>query len=90
MTVELLRAVVRPTVTWTLVGAQVAIAVGWATGAFVGAESAFAALAPFTMMALVFWFRARDDDRDREEREDRLHSEREEREGVLLAEPSED
>lgn len=51
---------VRPLVTLTLVGAQIALAYFWTAGA-VGAEKAFAALSPFTSMALIFWFRSRDE-----------------------------
>jgi len=38
---------------------QAGLAVGWAGGA--EAADAFAALAPFTMMALTFWFKSRED-----------------------------
>ena len=61
MTLEGLRAAVRPTVTWGLVLVQAALAVLWATGT--AAADAFAALAPFTMMAMTFYFRSRDDRR---------------------------
>ncbi len=53
------KSVVRPTVTWGLVAVQAGLAVAWAIGA--NAEQAFAALAPFTMMAMTFWFRSRED-----------------------------
>jgi hypothetical protein len=57
--IEVVRAAVRPTVTWGLVAVQAALAIGWAVGA--DAEQAFAALGPFTMMAMTFWFRSRED-----------------------------
>jgi len=60
MKIDYLRSLVRPTVTWGLVIVQSVIAVGWATGALTQAESAFAALSPFTMMTLVFWFKDRE------------------------------
>jgi hypothetical protein len=59
--VEFIRALVRPLTTWGLVLVQAALAVLWATGT--AAADAFAALAPFTMMAMTFWFRSRDDRR---------------------------
>ena len=59
MTIETLRAAVRPTVTWGLVVAQGGLAIAWATG--LDAADAFAALAPFTMMAMTFWFKSRED-----------------------------
>ena len=59
MTIETLRSAVRPTVTWGLVVAQAGLAVAWAAG--VDAADAFAALAPFTMMAMTFWFKSRED-----------------------------
>jgi len=57
--VDAIKATVRPTVTWGLVVVQAGLAVAWATGA--DAEQAFAALGPFTMMAMTFWFRSRED-----------------------------
>lgn len=57
--IEFVRAAVRPTVTWGLVAVQAGLAVAWAGG--VEAADAFAALAPFTMMALTFWFKSRED-----------------------------
>jgi hypothetical protein len=58
MNIDSLRAAVRPTVTWGLVLVQAALAVLWATGTT--AADAFAALAPFTMMAMTFWFKSRE------------------------------
>ncbi len=57
--IDAIRAAVRPTVTWGLVAVQAGLAVAWATGA--NAEQAFAALGPFTMMAMTFWFHSRED-----------------------------
>lgn len=57
--IEFVRATVRPTVTWSLVVVQASLAVAWATGT--EAADAFAALAPFTMMAMTFWFKSRED-----------------------------
>ena len=57
--IDFVRAAVRPTVTWGLVAVQAGLAVGWAGG--VAAVDAFAALAPFTMMAMTFWFKSRED-----------------------------
>jgi hypothetical protein len=51
---------VRPLVTVVLVVAQIALAGWWANGSS-GAEPAFAALSPFTSMALIFWFKSRDE-----------------------------
>lgn len=53
-----LRSSVRPVITFSLVAAQVGLAVAWV---WVGeaAEKPFAALAPFTMMALQNWFGSR-------------------------------
>lgn len=56
--IDFLRAIVRPAVTFGLVAAQVALAFAWLENKD-AAEPAFAALAPFTMMALTFWFRER-------------------------------
>lgn len=56
---EFLRAAVRPTVTWGLVAVQAGLAVAWAVGT--AAADAFAALSPFTMMAMTFWFKSRED-----------------------------
>ena len=55
---DFVRGVVRPLVTFGLVATQAALTVIWVTGP-VDAEKPFAALAPFTMMALTFWFRDR-------------------------------
>jgi len=68
MNIEFLRSLVRPSVTWLLVVVQSTLAVGWATGTFSGAESAFAALSPFTMLVLVYYFKERTEEHDREER----------------------
>ena len=38
---------------------QAGLAVAWAIGT--DASDAFAALAPFTMMAMTFWFKSRED-----------------------------
>jgi hypothetical protein len=57
--IDSIRAVVRPSVTWGLVVVQAGLAVAWATGT--EAADAFAALAPFTMMAMTFWFKSRED-----------------------------
>ncbi|MBT5774925.1 MAG: hypothetical protein HOH95_11180 [Dehalococcoidia bacterium] len=57
-TIDAIKAAVRPMVTWGLVAVQAGLAVAWATGA--NAEQAFAALGPFTMMAMTFWFRSRE------------------------------
>ena len=57
--IEFVRAAVPPTVTWGLVAVQAGLAVAWATGTEAG--DAFAALAPFTMMAMTFWFKSRED-----------------------------
>lgn len=59
MNIDSIRALVRPTVTWGLVAAQGGLAAAWALG--LEAEQAFAALGPFTMMAMTFWFRSRED-----------------------------
>ena len=58
-TIDAIKGAVRPTVTWGLVAVQAGLAVGWATGA--NAEQVFAGLGPFTMMAMTFWFRSRED-----------------------------
>ena len=57
--IEFVRGAVRPTVTWGLVVVQAGLAVAWAMGT--DAADAFAALAPFTMMAMTFWFKSRED-----------------------------
>ena len=56
---EKIKAAVRPTVTWGLVASQAALAFLWADGRE-AAQEAFAALGPFTMMVLVFWFKTRE------------------------------
>ena len=53
----LMRAAVRPAVTFELVAVQCSIALAWAGGA--DAKEAFAALSPFTMAAVSFWFAER-------------------------------
>lgn len=58
-TMENARGIVRPLVTFGLVAAQVALAFLWTQGAD-NAEPAFAALSPFSMMALTFWFKSRE------------------------------
>lgn len=55
---EFMRAAVRPAVTAALVAAQIGLAFAWAVGA-TNAPDAFAAFAPFTMTAMVFWFNDR-------------------------------
>ena len=57
---ELVRSVVRPTVTWSLVAAQVGLALLWALG-YPDARDAAAMLGPFTMMATTFYFKSRDE-----------------------------
>lgn len=57
------RGVVRPLVTFGLVAAQVALAFFWTQGAD-AAEPAFAALSPFTMMVVTFWFKDRQGEGD--------------------------
>lgn len=59
---EFVRAVVRPTVTWCLVAAQVGLAGLWAVG-YPDAKDAAAMLGPFTMMAATFYFKSRDEAR---------------------------
>lgn len=62
---EYVRAVVRPTVTWCLVLAQVCLATLWAVG-YEDAKDASAMLGPFTMMAVTFYFKSRDELREAE------------------------
>ncbi|MFA7297089.1 MAG: hypothetical protein WC211_07905 [Dehalococcoidia bacterium] len=57
---ELVRATVRPAVTWCLVAGQVGLAVLWAVG-YSEAREAAAMLGPFTMMASTFYFKSRDE-----------------------------
>jgi hypothetical protein len=52
------QTMVRPAVTFGLVAVQAGLAVSWITNG--GAEPAFAALSPFTMMAITFWFKDRE------------------------------
>ncbi len=59
---EFVRAVVRPTVTWCLVAAQVGLAALWVVG-YPDAKDAAAMLGPFTMMAATFYFKSRDETR---------------------------
>ena len=56
---ERIKSLVRPTVTWSLVASQALLAFAWMDGRE-AAPDAFAALGPFTMMVLVFWFKTRD------------------------------
>jgi hypothetical protein len=56
---EFIRAIVRPATTFGLVAVQAGLAIMWANG--VDASDAFAALAPFTMMTVTFWFKSRTD-----------------------------
>lgn len=65
---ELVRGVVRPTVTWCLVAGQVGLALLWALG-HESAEEAAAMLGPFTMMAATFYFKSRDEARAASNRE---------------------
>ncbi len=58
--VDIFNSVVRPAITTALVRAQIAFGVMWATGA-PHAEQASGMLGPFTMMAVTFWFKSRDD-----------------------------
>lgn len=58
---DFVRGITRPTVTWLLVAVQVALALVWALSTTLSLspdtiEGAFSALAPFTMMAMTFWF----------------------------------
>ena len=55
-----IRSLVRPTVTWGLVGSQVGLAFMWAITGSEGAEQAFAALGVFTMMVVRDWFNSRE------------------------------
>jgi hypothetical protein len=57
--VDAIKAAVRPTVTWGLIVVQAGLSVDWATDA--NTEQAFTPLALFTMMAMTFWFRSRED-----------------------------
>lgn len=59
-TVEGVRALVRPTVTWGLIAVQAGIGIGWATGGLPQAEAAFAAMSPFSMMTLTWYFKDRE------------------------------
>ena len=59
MSLDTARGVIRPFVTGTLVLAQIALAGAWTAG-MNGAEPAFAALSPFTMMVVTFWFKSRE------------------------------
>lgn len=59
MSIEGFQSLVRPIVTVGLVGAQVGIAALWSVESTEGVEQAFAALAPFTMMVVTFWFKDR-------------------------------
>ena len=59
MSIKGFQSLVRPVVTVSLVGAQVSIAWLWSVEKTEGVEQAFAALAPFTMMVVTFWFKER-------------------------------
>ena len=61
MTTDTFSTLVRPITTGTFGLAQIGLAVGWAYG-MDGAEQAFAALSPFTMMIITFWFKSRSDE----------------------------
>ena len=54
-----IRSLVRPTVTWALVSAQIALAFAWMLGKE-DAEQAFAAMGVFTMMVVRDWFNSRE------------------------------
>ena len=55
-----IRSLVRPTVTWGLVLAQIGLAVAWTVGA-PHAEQAFAGLGTFTMLVIRDYFASRED-----------------------------
>ena len=55
---------VRPAITVALVITQIALSILWAYGT-PHAEQAFAAVGSFTMMAVTFWFKSRDDEKAR-------------------------
>lgn len=59
MTHDVFSTLVRPVVTLGFSAAQIGIAYLWTTGVD-GAEQAFAALTPFTMMIVTFWFKDRE------------------------------
>ena len=54
-----IRSLVRPTVTWALVAAQITLAFAWMMGKE-DAEQAFAALGVFTMLVIRDWFASRE------------------------------
>lgn len=64
-TLDVLRELVRPAVTLFLVGAQGFLAIAWGLGAghSDSVEKAFAALAPFTMYAVTYYFKEREAER---------------------------
>lgn len=62
MTAATFEAIVRPLVTIVLVAAQIFLAYLWALGA-AGAKDAFAGLMPLTSMALLFWFKSREEEK---------------------------
>jgi hypothetical protein len=57
---DLVRATVRPAVTWCLVAGQVGLVLLWALG-YGEAREAAAMLGPFTMMTATFYFKSRDE-----------------------------
>jgi len=54
--------VARPALAGMFVTAQIALAVLWTVG-WTDAKDASAMLGPFTMMAVTYWFRSRDDEK---------------------------
>ena len=54
-------SLVRPLSTGMFGIAQIGLAIAWTMG-MAGAEPAFAALSPFTMMIITFWFKSRSDE----------------------------
>jgi len=81
VTIDYLRAAVRPLVTYSLVLGQILLAAIWATtdsgteSAATFAPDAFAALSPFTMATVVYYF------------VDRGHDKRAERELLVNGQP---
>ena len=53
-------SLVRPITTLLFSAASIGLAYAWTQGAD-GAKEAFAALSPFTMMIITFWFKSRED-----------------------------
>lgn len=56
-----MKAIVRPLIAFVFTLVQSSLGLWWVADA--GAEAPFVALAPFTMMAMTFWFRARDEEK---------------------------